>query len=153
MSADTTIEQRFQLRSIDQISFAVADVDEAVPRYTAMFGGPFNVIEVPRMEVVYGGHPSTTALKIGFGRTADIEVELVQVVAGEWPTLDWLATHGEGLHHLRFPVSDVDATSAQMQAAGLSVTVAGGAAGIAFAYLESPLPNGMTVEIIHMPPS
>jgi hypothetical protein len=95
MSAHTTIGPRFQLGPIDQISFAVADLDEAVPRYTAMFGGPFNVIEVPRMEVVYRGRPSTTALKIAFGRTADIEVELVQVVAGDWPTVDWLATHGE----------------------------------------------------------
>jgi methylmalonyl-CoA/ethylmalonyl-CoA epimerase len=152
MSTDTTIGQRFQLGSIDQISFAVADVDEAVPRYTAMFGGPFNVIDVPNMAVLYRGRPTSTALKIAFGRTADIEVELVQVVDGDWPTVEWLATHGEGLHHLRFPVADVDASSAEMQAAGFAVTVAGGEGGVAFAYLESPLMNGMTVELIHMPP-
>ena len=151
MNANPTIEQRFDLGSIDQISFAVANVDEAVPRYTAMFGGPFTVVDVPNMEVVIRGHPTTTSLKLAFGRTAEIEVELVEVLAGEWPTLDWLATHGEGLHHLRFPVADVDATRVQMEAAGFEVTVAGGEGGVSFAYLESPLMNGMTVELIHMP--
>ena len=150
MNANTTVEPRFQLGSIDQISFAVVDVDEAVPRYTAMFGGPFSVMDVPQIEVVCRGRPTTAALKLAFGRTADIEVELVQVVAGDWPTLDWLATHGEGLHHLRFPVADVDATRVEMEAAGFGVSLIGGQGGVSFVYLESPLLNGMTIELIHM---
>jgi methylmalonyl-CoA/ethylmalonyl-CoA epimerase len=153
MNVETPIQQRFRLGPIDQISFAVADVDEAVPRYTAMFGGPFSVTDVPDLEVVCRGRASTTSLRLAFGQTADIEVELVQVVAGDWPTIDWLAAHGEGLHHLRFPVADIASSRAEMEAAGFEVTLVGGAGGVSFSYLESPLLNGMTVELIQMPPT
>ncbi len=148
MEAASTIGQRFGLGPIDQISFIVADVDEAVPRYTAMFGGPIDVVEVPPMDFVYRGKPVTTTLKLGFGRTGSIEVELVQVLDGEYPSLEFLRERGEGLHHVRFPVADLAATRAQMEAEGFEVTLSGGGDGLLFAYLESPLLNGMTVEII-----
>lgn len=142
-----SVEQRFGLGAIDQISFAVRSLDEAVPRYTAMFG-PFMVVDVPGMEVVCRGQASTTTLKVGFGHSGDLEVELVEVVSGDWPTIDWLAEHGEGLHHLRYPVGDVDECTANMEAAGFEVTMKGATAGVSFAYLESPLLNGMTIELV-----
>jgi methylmalonyl-CoA/ethylmalonyl-CoA epimerase len=140
--------QRFGLGQIDQISFAVVDLDAAVERYTAMFGGPFTLIEVPAIEVLCRGRPSTTALKLGFGRTAGLEVELVEVVSGDWPTLDWLERNGEGLHHLRYPVSDVHRTTSEMEEAGFEVTLESVGGPVTFAYVESPLLNGMTVELI-----
>jgi methylmalonyl-CoA/ethylmalonyl-CoA epimerase len=151
MNIESASGQRFGLGAIDQISFAVASVDDAVPRYTAMFGGPFAVVDVPGMEVVCRGRPSTASLRLAFGRSGDIEVELVEVVSGPWPTLDWLETHGEGLHHLRYPVNDCDASRAAMEEAGFAVSLQGGAGGVSFAYLESPLLNGLTVELIQMP--
>ena len=147
MEAASTIEQRFGLGAIDQISFIVADVDEAVPRYAAMFG-PINVVEVPPMDFVYRGKPVKTTLKLGFGQTGSIEVELVQVLDGEYPSLEFLRERGEGLHHVRFPVADLAATRAQMEAEGFELTLSGGSGDLLFAYLESPLLNGMTVEII-----
>ncbi len=147
----TSNGQQFGLGAIDQISFAVASVDDALPRYAAMFGGPFAVVDVPALEVVCRGCRATTALRLGFGRTADIEIELVEVVSGDWPTLDWLESRGEGLHHLRYPVSDLRATRADMEAAGFTPVLDGGAGGVSFAYLESPLLNGMTIELIEMP--
>jgi catechol 2,3-dioxygenase-like lactoylglutathione lyase family enzyme len=151
MSIGAPVEQRFGLGAIDQISFAVRSVDDAVPRYTAMFGGPFTVLDVPGMEVVVRGRPSTTTLRLGFGRTGDLEVELVEVVSGDWPTLSWLDEHGEGLHHLRYPVDDLAASRTEMESAGFAVAVEGGDEHVSFAYLESPLLNGMTVELIQMP--
>lgn len=148
--SETTPEvgPRFGLGPIDQISFAVHDVDEALERYSAMFGGPFTVVDVPDLEVLVLGRPATATLRLGFGRTAGLEVELVQVVAGEWPTLSWLEDHGEGLHHIRYPVSDVGRTRREMEEAGFHVTIEGVGGPVAFAYLESPLLNGMTVELI-----
>jgi methylmalonyl-CoA/ethylmalonyl-CoA epimerase len=149
VTTDTTLEQRFGLGAIDQISFAVPSVDDAVPRYAAMFGGPIQVVDVPGIDVICRGTPGTPALRLGFGRSGDLEVELVEVVSGEWPTFDWLATHGEGLHHVRYPVSDVAATRAEMEGAGCEVVLMD-APGELFAYLEVPMLNGMVVEIIQM---
>jgi hypothetical protein len=61
-----------------------------------MFGGPFTAINVPGVEVVVAGRPATVSLRLGFGHTAGLEVELVEVVEGAWPTVAWLAEHGEG---------------------------------------------------------
>jgi methylmalonyl-CoA/ethylmalonyl-CoA epimerase len=145
------MEQRFGLGSIDQISFAVRDVNEAVERYSAMFGGPFTIVEVPGQEALCYGRPTTTSLKLAFGQTAGLEVELVEVVSGEWPTLTWLESHGEGLHHLRYPVADFSKTRNVMEEAGFVVTLEGTGGTLSFAYLESPLLNGMTVELISAP--
>jgi catechol 2,3-dioxygenase-like lactoylglutathione lyase family enzyme len=149
----TSVEQRFGLGAIDQISFAVASVDDALPRYAEMFGGPFTAIDVTDFDVVCRGAPSTVNLRLGFGRTGDLEVELVEVVSGAWPTVDWFAQHGEGLHHLRYPVTDIAPTRADMEAHGCRVILEGGDAGVSFAYLEVPQLNGMVVELIQMPPA
>jgi methylmalonyl-CoA/ethylmalonyl-CoA epimerase len=146
MSPEPDELPRFGLGAIDQISFAVPNMDDALPRYTAMFGGPFTVIDVPGLEVLVRGEPSSTTLRLGFGTTGSIEVELVEVLEGLWPTLDWLDRHGEGLHHLRYPVDDVAATRSEMIAAGFEVSVE--SVDGDFVYLESPLLNGMTVELL-----
>jgi catechol 2,3-dioxygenase-like lactoylglutathione lyase family enzyme len=147
----TAIQQRLGLGAIDQISFAVPSVDDALPRYAAMFGGPFTAMDVPNFDVVCRGTPSSTTLRLGFGRSGQLEVELVEVVSGAWPTIDWLAEHGEGLHHLRYPVDDLAATRADLEAAGCTVILEGGTAGVSFAYLEVPMLNGMVIELIQMP--
>lgn len=139
--------QRFGLGAIDQISFAVPDVNEALPRYAAMFGGPFAVVDVPHLDIICRGRPSTATLRLAFGRTGSLEVELVQVLAGDFPTLNWLADHGEGLHHLRYPVTDFASTQDAMLAAGFTQVMEGATTSTRFAYLESPLLNGMTIEL------
>jgi hypothetical protein len=65
---------QFGLGDIDQISFAVRNLEEAVPRYEAMFGGPFTTMDVPDMDVVVRGKPSVTSLRLGFGQSAGLEV-------------------------------------------------------------------------------
>jgi catechol 2,3-dioxygenase-like lactoylglutathione lyase family enzyme len=116
-----------------------------------MFGGQFTTIDVTDFDVVCRGAPSSVDLRLGFGRTGDLEVELVEVVSGTWPTVEWLAQHGEGLHHLRYPVDDIAGTRADMEAHGCRVILEGGDGEVSFAYLEVPQLNGMVVELIQMP--
>ena len=142
---------QFGLGPIDQLSFAVPNVDDALPRYQAMFGGEFTAMDVPGMDVVVRGKPETVSLRLGFGSTAGLEVELVEVVAGGWPTLPWIAEHGEVLHHVRYPVDDFAGTRDRMQAAGCTLVMEGHTSGVSFGYLEVPALNGMVVELIQMP--
>ena len=144
---------RFGLGPIDQISFAVASVDDAARRYAALFGGEFEVMDVQLDDILVRGKPASVSVRLGFGRTGPIEVELVEVVSGEYPVRDYLAEHGEGFHHVRFPVTDLKATQAAMQAAGYTVTMEGASAEIFFAYIESPDLAGATIELIQFPPS
>ena len=151
MTVADALARRFVLRAIDQISFAVPSIDGALPRYEAMFGGPFTAMDVIGMEVVVRDHPETVDLRLGFGHTAGLEVELVEVVTGNWPTVSWLAQHGEGLHHLRYPVDDFAESRDALLAGGCTQLMEGHSGSVSFGYLEVPMLNGMVVELIQMP--
>ena len=137
MDTSSQVAERYGLGAIDQISFAVADTEEAARRYESIFG-PFQVVDVPAMDITYHGHPSSVTLKLGFGRSGPLEIELVQVIDGEGPAKDHVLAHGEGFHHVRFPISDLKATQAAMEQEGWTTTFAGEASGVSFAYLEPP---------------
>jgi len=145
--------EQFGLGAIDQISFAVTDAEEAAQRYQAIFG-PFQIVDVPAMDVTYRGRPSTVTLKLGFARSGSLEIELVQVVDGDSPAKDHVAAEGDGFHHVRFPVSDLKATQAAMEREGWVTTFAGESAAISFAYLEPPPAQvGTVIELIQgLPP-
>jgi methylmalonyl-CoA/ethylmalonyl-CoA epimerase len=153
MSTDTS--GAFGLGPIDQISFAVVDLEAALPLYSALFGG-FTIrrVELTPDRVSYRGQPASARLLLGFGRTGDVEVELVEVEEGEAPSLEHLRRHGQGLHHVRFPVDDVVAKEAELEAAGFRTVLHGTTPrGSVFAYLEAPDGLGYTlIELIQFQP-
>ncbi|HLG68346.1 MAG TPA: VOC family protein [Acidimicrobiales bacterium] len=152
MSEPLPAAERFGLGAIDQVSYAVADVEEAARRYGAIFGH-FEVAQVPPMAVTYRGRPATVALRLGFARSGPVEIELVEVLEGECPARDHLLAHGEGVHHVRFPVSDLAATRAAMEADRWVTTFAGESGEVSFAYLEPPGGTaGPVIELIRAAP-
>jgi methylmalonyl-CoA/ethylmalonyl-CoA epimerase len=152
MTTPVQATERFGLGAIDQISFAVVDVEEASDRYRSIFG-PFQVVDVPAMDITYRGRPSTVTLKLGFARSGPLEIELVQVVDGESPAKEHIATYGEGFHHVRFPVSDLKATQQAMEREGWVTAFGGESGGVTFVYLEPPDATSTVVELIQgLPP-
>ena len=145
--AASSIAAGFGLGPIDQISFAVASVERSLPWYEALFGGPFTVRDVTLTpdKVTYRGAPADAVLRLAFGWTAGIEIELVEVVRGEAPSLEHLREHGDGLHHVRFPVADLDAKTAQLSDAGFEVIFSGTTPRSRFAYVQAPASLGYTV--------
>ena len=153
MDTSAPLAERYGLGAIDQISFAVTDTEEAARRYESIFG-PFQVVDVPAMDITYRGRPSSVTLKLGFGRSGPLEIELVQVIDGECPAKDHVLAHGEGFHHVRFPISDLQATQAAMEHEGWTTIFAGDSAGVSFAYLEPPPGLVSTViELIRFDPA
>ena len=146
-AAAVSIAAGFGLGPIDQISFAVTSVEQSLPWYEALFGGPFTGREVtlaPDM-ATYRGAPADAVLRLAFGRTAGIEIELVEVRRGQAPSLEHLREHGDGLHHVRFPVADLDAKTAQLTEAGFEVIFSGTTSRSRFAYVQAPVSLGYTV--------
>jgi hypothetical protein len=64
-------------------------------------------------------------LRLAFGHTAGLEIELVEVLSGAAPSLEHLREHGDGLHHVRFPVLDLRAKTDQLTAACFEVIFGG----------------------------
>ena len=113
---------------------------EAVSLLEPLFG-QFDVREsvLAPGTVVYRGQEEEIRLRLGTCQSGSVEIELVEVLAGDWPTVDHVGRHGPGLHHVRFVVTDLDAESAQMQAAGFREVLRGvSPRGSQFAYLEAP---------------
>lgn len=138
----------------DQISFAVADMSQAVQVLGPLFG-EFDVREsvLAPGAVAYRGREGETRLRLGICQAGAVEIELVEVLEGDWPTVDHIGRHGPGLHHVRFVVDDLDAQSSRMQAAGFSEVLRGvSPRGSRFAYLEAPGVLGPTMVELLQPP-
>ena len=139
----------------DQVSFAVADMAEAVSVLGTLLG-EFVVREsvLEPGSVSFRGREGAVRLRLGICQAGAVEIELVEVLEGDWPTVDHIDRHGPGLHHLRFVVDDLGAKSAQMQAAGFSEVLRGvSPRGSQFAYLQAPAVLGPTMVELLQPPA
>jgi len=147
---------QLELGAVDQISFAVADIAASLPEYTAIFG-EFTVRNstLTPDNLTYRDKPSGVELRLAFCRSSGIEIELVQVLSGDWPTVDHLERHGSGVHHIRFRVDDLDSTLVRIYGAGFELVLRGSSpSGSEFAYLEAPSILGHTmVELLQPPPA
>jgi methylmalonyl-CoA/ethylmalonyl-CoA epimerase len=143
----TSRPARLGLGPIDQVSFAVADLEAVLPLYTELFG-PFTTRRVvfDPERVSYRGRPAQASLLLAFGRSGDIEIELVQVEDGDAPAAEHVRRHGDGLHHVRVPVSELTTTLGLLEAEGFTTVLDGTSPrGSRFAYLESPEQLGTTM--------
>jgi methylmalonyl-CoA/ethylmalonyl-CoA epimerase len=109
MSGINELKTRLSLPLVSQIGVVVRDVDRAADWYSSVFGlGPFTIYEwVPDRHWVLE-EPSYLKLKMGKAQWGGIELELIQPLEGESHHRDFLATVGEGLHHLGFNVNNYD---------------------------------------------
>jgi catechol 2,3-dioxygenase-like lactoylglutathione lyase family enzyme len=139
------------LGPIDQVAYVVHHMDEALPRYTALFG-PFEVADSPLRGCTYRGRTVDCTLRLAVNRSSPVEVELIAVLAGEAPHREFLEAHGEGLHHVRFRVDDLDRRLEGLSARGIEVIFYKRfAPHLAFAYAVVPAaPGGHWIELLEM---
>jgi 4-hydroxyphenylpyruvate dioxygenase-like putative hemolysin len=139
------------LGPIDQVAYVVEDLERALPHYEALYG-PFEVVTFPMSDCAMRDTIGDCVLRIALNSSGPVEIELIQVLEGDTPHAEHLRRHGEGLHHVRFRVDDLDPKVAALEATGyrtifhkrLRPT-------LAFAYLESPPEiGGSVIELLQM---
>ena len=85
------------IKKIDHIAIAVSDLDAALKTLKEAFGVEADHIEeVPSQKV-----------KVGFVPLGDTRLELVQPTSEDSSTAKFIATRGEGLHHIALGTDDV----------------------------------------------
>ena len=139
------------LGPIDQVGYVVENLERALPRYESMFG-PIQVASYEMKDCSIRGRTADCALRLAVNNSGPVEIELIEVIAGETTHSEHLKRHGEGLHHVRFRVSELEPKVAALEAAGYR-TVLQKRFGptIAFAYLESPPEiGGSVIELFEM---
>jgi hypothetical protein len=107
------------------LGFVVRDLHAAAERYQHMLGVDCwrtRELEVPRLP--WDARSTDARLFIGFGRAAAVTIELIQVLEGRTPHLDFLETHGEGVQHIGFYTHDVRAAVEHAVSLGGRITLA-----------------------------
>ena len=152
MRSPTDLAKTLDLGPVDQISYAVENLEHSLPRYEALFGR-FRVSEASLKDVTYRGKQIDCRLRLAITQSGPIEIELIEVLEGETPHTEHLRTHGEGLHHVRFRAEHLDPKLAALAAAGFeTIFYKRFGPTVAFAYAEAPAELGRSViELLEMP--
>jgi 4-hydroxyphenylpyruvate dioxygenase-like putative hemolysin len=139
------------LGPIDQVAYVVESLERALPRYEAMFG-PFQVSTFEMKDCTIRGRSGDCTLRLALNNDGPVEIELIEVISGETTHSEHLRQHGEGLHHVRFRVDDLEPKVAELEAAGYRAVLSKRfGPKLAFVYLESPPEiGGGVVELLQM---
>ena len=111
------LREKLSLPQMDQVGFVVKDLDAAVALYEPMFG-PFSIMDVGPMTYNYRGAEEECDMRIAFGKSGDVEIELIQWIRGGCPHKESIEAGREGMHHLRFRIDDLDTKGAEAEALG-----------------------------------
>ncbi len=124
------------LPPVDQVGFVVRDLEQALALYEPMFG-TFSRMDPGPMTYDYRGRGETCELRLAFGSSGDLEIELIQWLSGGCPHKEFLDAGREGMHHLRFRIDDLAASVPAAEAIGYTaIWQKRFGEGLAVAYLE-----------------
>lgn len=116
-------------RNVSQFAFLANDL-ERVSAYWARLGWPAMTYTRPDLsELVYRGQPGRFAMRLGWQRHGKVPYEWIQPLQGPSDYHEHLEKHGEGFHHLGFPVEDMDAAVREWEGWGFPMSM-GGAWGV-----------------------
>jgi len=125
---------------IDHIGIVVQDIEAALKVYRDALG-----LELTRVESV-----PEQAVRIAFLPTGEGEIELVQPTTDDSGIARYLASRGEGIHHICLEVDDIEASLAHMAAQGIKLideTPRTGSAGQRYAFVHPKSTQGVLIEL------
>ncbi|MFC1930776.1 VOC family protein [Chloroflexota bacterium] len=119
-----TSPAKIKVSAVQQVCLVVKDLQKTIEAYWNILGiGPWAIFESGSPEVTdlkYHGKQIWSRHKVGVSQAGLVELELIEPLYGPSVYQDWIDEHGEGLHHCKFLVKDlnVDRTVAEMEAQG-----------------------------------
>lgn len=129
---------RLELPPMDQVGFVVRDLEAALELYEPLFG-PFSTMDPGPMTYDYRGRQEECDMRLAFGRSGDVEIELIQWLRGGCPHLEFIEAGREGMHHLRFRIEHLESKVREAESVGYRhVWGKRYGEGLAVAYLERP---------------
>jgi methylmalonyl-CoA/ethylmalonyl-CoA epimerase len=136
---------QFKIKAIDQISYAVKDIDKTVEAWSRLYGlGPWTYIDDSGVDIK--GRP--WKVRMAFAYVGPLQIELVQCTGGRIFQSRFLDTWGDGIHHIGFYVDDVDAEVKNLVSQGVKVFLHNPGR---FAYLDAGGAGGAIFELIQRP--
>lgn len=127
--------------ALDHVGVAVSDLDSAIALYEGTLGMPL----VHRETVAEQG---VEAVLLDVGSS---HVELLRATGPETPVGKFVASRGEGLHHVAYRVGDIDAVLAALRERGVRLIDEQARVGIRssrVAFLHPKSTGGVLTEIV-----
>ena len=136
---------KFKAKSVDQVSFAVNDIDSVIEAWERLYGiGPWTFSENGGTDAK--GRP--WKIMMDFAYIGPLQIELVQCTEGRIFQSRFLDTWGEGLHHIGFYVEDVDGEAKNLVEQGCRLFIQDPGN---FAYLDAGGQGGAIFELMKRP--
>jgi methylmalonyl-CoA/ethylmalonyl-CoA epimerase len=143
-------------RDFVQIGVVVKDLDRSIQVLSEVFGiGPFRTVDWPpadRQDIqrIYRGQPGDFTARMAFTQLGPVELELIQPLQGESIWADFLNEHGEGIHHIRFNVFDIESVFSYLAEHGIEVAQMGSGLrpGTTWANFDTEGKVGFTIEVM-----
>ena len=129
-----------KIEKLDHVGIAVEKLDSALPVWEGVLG-----MVLAGTEEVVEQKVRTAFLPVGGS-----EIELLEPMDAESPIAKFIALKGQGVQHLAFRVSDLDAALAELKAKGVRLideTPSRGAGGARIAFLHPKSTGGVLIEL------
>ncbi|MGZ4335319.1 MAG: VOC family protein [Gaiellaceae bacterium] len=138
-----------------QISIVVCDLEKTMRTYVEEYGiGPWEVYEFnpeTMTEMVRGDEPTEYAFTIAVTMVGSVQWELVQPREDRGVFAEFLATKGEGVHHIAVGGRGYRGLRDALAAKGRRVLQGGVYRGVAFSYMTTDEDLGVITEIFDWP--
>ncbi|MCX7551267.1 methylmalonyl-CoA epimerase [Xanthomarina sp. F2636L] len=128
------------MNKIEHIGIAVKNLDESNNLFAKLFGKPHYKIEEVASEGV-----NTSFFQVG-----ENKIELLEATKADSPIAKFIEKKGEGIHHIAFDVTDIEAEIARLNGEGfivLNETPKKGADNKLVAFLHPKSTNGVLIEL------
>lgn len=102
------MHQSPNFKHIEHIGIAVANIEEACKRYTNLLG-----VKPYKFETVEAQGVTTAFFLVGNNK-----IELLEGTTPESPISKFIASRGEGIHHIAYAVDNIDFEMARLKAEG-----------------------------------
>jgi methylmalonyl-CoA/ethylmalonyl-CoA epimerase len=128
------------LHKINHIGIAVQSIDATIPFYRDQLGMEFfGCEEVPEQKV--------KVAMLGIGES---KIELLEPTSPDSPVAKFLEKSGQGIHHVAYEVTDIEAAIAKMMAEGarmIDEKPRNGAHGTRIAFVHPKSSHGVLTEL------
>lgn len=139
-----------------QISMVVRDLEATMRTYVEEYGiGPWEIYDFnpeTMTKAERDGQPTDSASRIAVTMVGSVQWELVQPLDGKSLYAEFLATKGEGLHHVAVGTADYREALDTIQAKGRRILQGGIYNGVTFAYMSTDEDLRVITEIFDWPP-
>ena len=138
---------------IAQVGVVVKNLEKTIEYLTSLGLGPFKISTVTHPAATVHGKKEFYQVRLAKSQQGPVELELIEYQ--KWKTIhkEFLDEKGEGLHHIKFTVKDINTTVDKFARSGIEALQQDrGVTGGGMAYLDTAKIGGLIIEVSQRAP-